>query len=143
MWRLLCRLLISQLSRLWTSLVFEETIEDKTIQSLVYVELKVRQIRESSRWLSESSLLFRSIPELLSNYENVLAHADQYPKELNWPLTYDKALKIELNERPLRWLMLDIFLCIETNDGTDAANFLPNNGGNVPNSDDYGGICIA
>ncbi|KAI1692661.1 zinc finger, c4 type (two domains) domain-containing protein [Ditylenchus destructor] len=97
-----------------TSLVFEETIEDKIIQSLVYVELKVRKIRESSRWLSESSLLFRSIPELLSNYENVLAHADQYPKELNWPLTYDEALKIELNERPLRWLMLDIFLCIET-----------------------------
>ncbi|KAI1699263.1 zinc finger, c4 type (two domains) domain-containing protein [Ditylenchus destructor] len=96
-----------------TGLVFEETIEDKTIQSLVYVELKVRQIRESSRWLSES-VIFRSIRELLEpNRENALAHADRYPKELTWPLTYEKALKIELNERPLRWIMLDLFLCIE------------------------------
>ncbi|KAI1699849.1 zinc finger, c4 type (two domains) domain-containing protein [Ditylenchus destructor] len=96
-----------------TGLMFEETIEDKTIQSLVYVELKVRQIRESSRWLSES-VLFRSIRELLeSNHENVLAHADQYPKELKWPLSMDEALKIETCERRPRWLMLDMFLCIE------------------------------
>ncbi|KAI1699847.1 zinc finger, c4 type (two domains) domain-containing protein [Ditylenchus destructor] len=79
-----------------TSIVFEETIEDKTIQSLVYVELKVRQIRESSRWLSES-VIFRSIRELLeSNHENVLAHADQYPKELNWPLSMDEADSIQM-----------------------------------------------
>ncbi|KAI1698685.1 zinc finger, c4 type (two domains) domain-containing protein [Ditylenchus destructor] len=76
-----------------TGLVFEEAIESKTIQSLVYVELKVRKIRESSRWLSES-VIFRSIRELLSNQENVLAHADQYPKELSWPLTFDEALKL-------------------------------------------------
>ncbi|KAI1695880.1 zinc finger, c4 type (two domains) domain-containing protein [Ditylenchus destructor] len=95
-----------------TSLVFEETIESKTIQSLVYVELKVRQIRESSRWLSEA-VIFRSIPELLSSPENVLARADQYPKELNWPLTYDEALKIEESERRPCWISLDTFLCIE------------------------------
>ncbi|KAI1693376.1 zinc finger, c4 type (two domains) domain-containing protein [Ditylenchus destructor] len=95
-----------------TGLVFEETIESKTIQSLVYVELKVLKIRESSRWLSES-VIFRSIRELLSSQENVLAHADQYPKELTWPLTYDEALKLEESERPLRWIMLDMFLCIE------------------------------
>ncbi|KAI1698166.1 zinc finger, c4 type (two domains) domain-containing protein [Ditylenchus destructor] len=96
-----------------TGLVFEETIEDKIIQSLVYVELKVWKIRESSRWLSEP-VIFRSIRELLeSNHENVLAHADQYPKEHNWPLTYDEALKIEESERRPRWAMLDMFLCIE------------------------------
>ncbi|KAI1699844.1 zinc finger, c4 type (two domains) domain-containing protein [Ditylenchus destructor] len=96
-----------------TGLVFEETIEDKTIQSLVYVELKVRQIRESSRWLSES-VIFRSIRELLeSNHENVLAHADQYPKELTWPLTFDEAIKLEASERRPCWITLDIFLCIE------------------------------
>ncbi|KAI1695077.1 zinc finger, c4 type (two domains) domain-containing protein [Ditylenchus destructor] len=95
-----------------TGLVFEETIESKTIQSLVYVELKVLKIRESSRWLKES-VIFRSIRELLSSQENVLAHADQYPKELTWPLTYDEALKLEESERPLRWIMLDVFLCIE------------------------------
>ncbi|KAI1710294.1 zinc finger, c4 type (two domains) domain-containing protein [Ditylenchus destructor] len=37
-----------------TGPVFEETIEDKIIQSLVYVELKARQIRESSHWTSDS-----------------------------------------------------------------------------------------
>ncbi|KAI1703739.1 zinc finger, c4 type (two domains) domain-containing protein [Ditylenchus destructor] len=89
-----------------------QTIEDKTIQSLVYVELKVRQIRESSRWLSES-VIFRSIREVLSNHENVLDHADQYPKENNRPLTINKAVSIEASERRSKWLMLDIFLCIE------------------------------
>ncbi|KAI1712687.1 zinc finger, c4 type (two domains) domain-containing protein [Ditylenchus destructor] len=79
--------------------VFEETIEDKIIQSLVYVELKVKKIRESSRWLSES-VIFRSIRELLeSNHENVLAHADQYPKELKWPLTIDEAARFEEIEK--------------------------------------------
>ncbi|KAI1698380.1 zinc finger, c4 type (two domains) domain-containing protein [Ditylenchus destructor] len=92
--------------------VFEETTEDKLIQSLVYVELKVRKIRESSRSMSES-VIFRSIRELLeSNHENVLAHADQYPKELTWPLSIDKAIMLE-SERPLRWITLDVFLCIE------------------------------
>ncbi|KAI1696696.1 zinc finger, c4 type (two domains) domain-containing protein [Ditylenchus destructor] len=96
-----------------TGPVFEETIEDKIIQSLVYVELKVWKIRESSRWLNES-VIFRSIRELLeSNHENVLAHADQYPKEHNWPLTYGEALMIEESERRPRWAMLDMFLCIE------------------------------
>ncbi|KAI1699845.1 hypothetical protein DdX_17077 [Ditylenchus destructor] len=96
-----------------TGLVFEETIEDKTIQSLVYVELKVRQIRESSRWLSES-VIFRNIRELLEpNRENALAQADQYPKELKWPLALDEALMLEVSERPLRWIMLDMFLCIQ------------------------------
>ncbi|KAI1712680.1 zinc finger, c4 type (two domains) domain-containing protein [Ditylenchus destructor] len=93
--------------------VFEETIEDKIIQSLVYVELKVRKIRESSRWLSES-VIFQSIRELLeSNHENVLAHADQYPKELKWPLSIDEALRLEESEGRPHWLMLDMFLCIE------------------------------
>ncbi|KAI1695151.1 ligand-binding domain of nuclear hormone receptor domain-containing protein [Ditylenchus destructor] len=92
--------------------VFEETTEDKLIQSLVYVELKVRKIRESSRSMSES-VIFRSIRELLeSNHENVLAHADQYPKQLTWPLSIDKAIMLE-SERPLRWITLDVFLCIE------------------------------
>ncbi|KAI1712701.1 zinc finger, c4 type (two domains) domain-containing protein [Ditylenchus destructor] len=96
-----------------TGPVFEETIEDKIIQSLVYVELKARKIRESSRWLSES-VIFRSIRELLeSDHENVLAHADQYPKALKWPLTYDEALKLEATEKRPKWLMLDTFLCIE------------------------------
>ncbi|KAI1691381.1 ligand-binding domain of nuclear hormone receptor domain-containing protein [Ditylenchus destructor] len=95
-----------------TGLVFEETIEDKLIQSLVYVELKVRQIRESSRWLRESVIL-QGIREVLSNHENVLAHADQYPKELSWPLTIDEAVKLEASEGRPKWLMLDIFLCIE------------------------------
>ncbi|KAI1712694.1 zinc finger, c4 type (two domains) domain-containing protein [Ditylenchus destructor] len=97
-----------------TGPVFEETIEDKIIQSLVYVELKVRKIRESSRWLSES-VIFRSIRELLeSNNENVLAHADQYPKELKWPLTYDEANRFEENEKQKPpWLTSDLFLCIE------------------------------
>ncbi|KAI1699848.1 zinc finger, c4 type (two domains) domain-containing protein [Ditylenchus destructor] len=96
-----------------TGLVFEETIEDKTIQSLVYVELKGRQIRESSRWLSES-VLFRSIRELLEpNRENALAHADQYPKAVKWPLSLDEAVRIEARESRPRWIMLDMFLCIE------------------------------
>ncbi|KAI1691296.1 zinc finger, c4 type (two domains) domain-containing protein [Ditylenchus destructor] len=95
-----------------TSLVFEETIESKIIRSLIYVEQKVRKIRESSRWLSES-VIFRSIREVLSNHENVLDHADQYPKENNWPLTINKAVSIEASERRSKWLMLDIFLCIE------------------------------
>ncbi|KAI1712697.1 zinc finger, c4 type (two domains) domain-containing protein [Ditylenchus destructor] len=96
-----------------TGPVFEETIEDKIIQSLVYVELKVRKIRESSRWLSESGKC-RDIRELLeSNPENVLANADQYPKEFKWPLSIDEAVRIEAREREPRWLMLDTFLCIE------------------------------
>ncbi|KAI1698034.1 zinc finger, c4 type (two domains) domain-containing protein [Ditylenchus destructor] len=95
-----------------TGPVFEETIEDKIIQSLAYVELKVRKIRESSRWLSDS-VIFRSIRELLeSNHGNVLAQADQYPKELKWPLSIDEALKSESKRRP-NWLILDMFLCIE------------------------------
>ncbi|KAI1712683.1 zinc finger, c4 type (two domains) domain-containing protein [Ditylenchus destructor] len=96
-----------------TSPVFEETMEDKIIQSLIYVELKARQIRESSRWLSES-VMFRSIRELLeSNHENVLSHADQYPKELTWPLTIDEASRSEGSEGRPNGLMLDMFLCIE------------------------------
>ncbi|KAI1712688.1 ligand-binding domain of nuclear hormone receptor domain-containing protein [Ditylenchus destructor] len=96
-----------------TGPVFEETIEDKIIQSLVYVELKVKKIRESSRWLSES-VIFRSIRELLeSNHENVLAHADQYPKELKWPLIFDEVLKLNESGKRPNWLMLDMFLCIE------------------------------
>ncbi|KAI1697082.1 zinc finger, c4 type (two domains) domain-containing protein [Ditylenchus destructor] len=96
-----------------TGLVFEETIEDKILQSLVYVELKVWKIRESSRWLSDS-VMFRSIRELLeSNHENVLAHADHFPKELKWPLSVEEAVKIEASERRPKWLILDIFLCIE------------------------------
>ncbi|KAI1704445.1 zinc finger, c4 type (two domains) domain-containing protein [Ditylenchus destructor] len=76
-----------------TGPAFQETIEDNTIQSLVYVELKVRKIRESSRRLSES-VIFLSIRELLeSNRENVLANADQYPKELTWPLSVDEAAR--------------------------------------------------
>ncbi|KAI1699725.1 hypothetical protein DdX_17148 [Ditylenchus destructor] len=95
-----------------TGLVFEATIEEKLIKSLVYVELKVRQIRESSRWLSDSTI-FRSIRELLSSQENVLAYADQYPKELRWPLSMSEVLKLEASERRPYWLMLDMFLCIE------------------------------
>ncbi|KAI1701929.1 zinc finger, c4 type (two domains) domain-containing protein [Ditylenchus destructor] len=103
--------------KLTTGPVFEETIEDKIIQSLVYVELKVRQIRESSRRLSES-VICRSIRELLeSKEENVLAHADQHPKELKWPLTrpadIEEWLKIEWTKRRPHWLVLDMFLCIE------------------------------
>ncbi|KAI1696556.1 Ligand-binding domain of nuclear hormone receptor [Ditylenchus destructor] len=84
------------------------------IQSLVYVELKVQKIRESSRWLRES-VIFRSIRELLeSNHENVLAHADQYPKEIKWSLPIGEAIKFEAKcETRPRWLILDIFLCIE------------------------------
>ncbi|KAI1706243.1 ligand-binding domain of nuclear hormone receptor domain-containing protein [Ditylenchus destructor] len=97
--------------------MFEETIEDKLIQSLVYVERKVRQIRESSRWLSES-VICRSIRELLeSKHENVLAHADQHPKELKWPLTrpadIEEAHRLEWIKRRPHWLVLDMFLCIE------------------------------
>ncbi|KAI1699722.1 zinc finger, c4 type (two domains) domain-containing protein [Ditylenchus destructor] len=95
-----------------TSPVFEETIESKTIQSLVYVEIKIQKIRESSRWLSES-VISRSIRELLSNQENVLAHADQYPKEYNWPLSMEEAIKLEASKGRPSWLSLDIFLCIE------------------------------
>ncbi|KAI1708333.1 ligand-binding domain of nuclear hormone receptor domain-containing protein [Ditylenchus destructor] len=96
-----------------TGPVFKETIEDKIIQSLVYVELKVKKIRESSRWLSES-VIFRGILDILeSNQENVLAQADQYPKALNWPLTFDEALMVEAIDRRPKWLMLDTFLCIE------------------------------
>ncbi|KAI1712681.1 ligand-binding domain of nuclear hormone receptor domain-containing protein [Ditylenchus destructor] len=95
-----------------TGPVFEETIEEKIIQSLVYVELKVKKIRENSRWLCES-VIFRTIRELLeSNHGNVLAHADQYPEELKWPLTYDEALRLDGSEMP-KWLMSDMFLCIE------------------------------
>ncbi|KAI1712692.1 zinc finger, c4 type (two domains) domain-containing protein [Ditylenchus destructor] len=96
-----------------TGPVFEETIEDKIIQSLVYVELKVKKIRESSRWLSES-VIFRSVRELLeSKHENVLAHADQYPKELTWPLTIDEASLLEESEGRPNGLMVDVFLSIE------------------------------
>ncbi|KAI1703705.1 zinc finger, c4 type (two domains) domain-containing protein [Ditylenchus destructor] len=95
-----------------TGPVFEETIESKTIQSLVYVEIKIQKIRESSRWLSES-VISRSIRELLSNQENVLAHADQYPKEHNWPLSMEEAVKLEASKGRPSWLSLDIFLCIE------------------------------
>ncbi|KAI1712693.1 zinc finger, c4 type (two domains) domain-containing protein [Ditylenchus destructor] len=140
-----------------TGPVFEETIEDKIIQSLVYVELKVRKIRESSRWLSKS-IIFRSVRELLEScHENMLAHADQYPKELKWPLSIDEAeallkqiifanalllitfysyqMKSETFIMPNGWLPA-------MNNGTGEPNFLPNNGGNIPNSDDYGGICV-
>ncbi|KAI1698638.1 zinc finger, c4 type (two domains) domain-containing protein [Ditylenchus destructor] len=100
-----------------TGPVFEETIEDKIIQSLVYVELKVKKIRESSRWPRES-VRCQSIRELLeSNNENVLAHADQYPKELKWPHTrlsdFDEATRLETREGRPNWLILDMFLCIE------------------------------
>ncbi|KAI1710292.1 nuclear hormone receptor family member nhr-60 [Ditylenchus destructor] len=98
-----------------TGPVFEETIEDKIIQSLVYVELKALQIRESSCWQSDSVMCL-SIRELLeSNHENVLAYADQYPKEPNWPFSrpadIHEAFRKE-NRRP-HWHMLDIFLSIE------------------------------
>ncbi|KAI1710295.1 zinc finger, c4 type (two domains) domain-containing protein [Ditylenchus destructor] len=95
--------------------VFEETIEDKIIQSLVYVELKVRKIRESSRWVSDSVMCLTIRQLLESNHENILARADQYPKEPKWPFSRSsdicKALKIQ-NRRP-HWHMLDIFLSIE------------------------------
>ncbi|KAI1693059.1 zinc finger, c4 type (two domains) domain-containing protein [Ditylenchus destructor] len=104
---------VAQLSDKVTGPVFEETIADKIIQSLVYVELKVQRIRESSRCVSES-VIFRSIRELMeSNHENVLAHADQYPKELNWPLSIDEAVRLEESEGRLNWSILDTFLCIE------------------------------
>ncbi|KAI1699310.1 zinc finger, c4 type (two domains) domain-containing protein [Ditylenchus destructor] len=97
-----------------TGPVFKETIESKIIRSLLYVELKVRKIRESSRCLSKSAI-FRSIRELLeSSHENVLADADQYPKELTWPLTFDEAVKMEADKKRPRWIMIDMFLCMET-----------------------------
>ncbi|KAI1712685.1 hypothetical protein Ddc_12288 [Ditylenchus destructor] len=92
-----------------TGPVFEETIEDKIIQSLVYVELKVRQIRESSRWLSDS-VIFRSIRELLeSNHGNVLTQADQYPKELKWPLSIDEAEALLRHMIVINALLLEAF----------------------------------
>ncbi|KAI1708551.1 zinc finger, c4 type (two domains) domain-containing protein [Ditylenchus destructor] len=98
-----------------TGPVFEETMEDRIIQSLVYVELKVRQIRESSRWLSDSTIC-RSIRELLeSKHENVLAHASQYPKELRWPLTRPSDIddRLKKDTKWPHWIALDMFLCIE------------------------------
>ncbi|KAI1716894.1 zinc finger, c4 type (two domains) domain-containing protein [Ditylenchus destructor] len=124
-----------------TGHVFEETIEDKIIQSLLYVELKVRKIRESSRWLSES-VIFRSIRELLEpNHENMLTHADQYPKELKWSLKrsldIEEELRLEWSQRRPRWLMLDMLLCIEMEfpkfwlPGGSPRSLLPS--GNQPN----------
>ncbi|KAI1700982.1 zinc finger, c4 type (two domains) domain-containing protein [Ditylenchus destructor] len=95
--------------------VFEGTIEQKIIQSLVYVELKVRQIRESSRWQSDS-VMSLSIGEMLeSSHKNVLADADQYPKEQKWPFTrpLDILQALFLDKRRPHWLMLDTFLSIE------------------------------
>ncbi|KAI1710293.1 zinc finger, c4 type (two domains) domain-containing protein [Ditylenchus destructor] len=181
-----------------TGPVFEETIEDKIIQSLVYVELKARQIRESSCWMSDS-VIGLSIRELLeSNHENVLARAEQYPKEPKWPFsrTADILEELKKEKRQPYWIILDLFLCIEMartmpvflqldcndqeallkqmvlanaillqafysyqmksetiifpngfcrgkNSREDGSNFLPSNGDNVPNSDDFGGICVA
>ncbi|KAI1693645.1 ligand-binding domain of nuclear hormone receptor domain-containing protein [Ditylenchus destructor] len=71
----------------YTGPVFEETIEDKIIQSLIDVELKVRKIRESTRWPSKS-VIFRSIRELLEpNRENELSHADQLMRTIEMART--------------------------------------------------------
>ncbi|KAI1707148.1 zinc finger, c4 type (two domains) domain-containing protein [Ditylenchus destructor] len=98
-----------------TGPVFEETIEDKIIKSLVYVEQKVRQIRESSRWLSDSvmGLSFREI--LQSNNENILARADQYPKEAQWPFYRPADIHEALRKEKRRphFHILDMFLSIE------------------------------
>ncbi|KAI1718230.1 ligand-binding domain of nuclear hormone receptor domain-containing protein [Ditylenchus destructor] len=97
--------------------MLEEVIENKIIQSFVYVELKVWQIRESSKRPSEQ-MICRSIRELLeSNRGNLLAHADQYPKEQKWPLSVhsdiQEAIKMEIAERKPHWLIFDTLLCIE------------------------------
>ncbi|KAI1699726.1 nuclear hormone receptor family member nhr-1 [Ditylenchus destructor] len=76
-----------------TDLVVEETIESKIIRSLVYV---------------------RKIYSPENPKQNVLAYADQYPNELTWPLTFAEAVKMEADKKRPRWIMIDMFLCMET-----------------------------
>ncbi|KAI1731312.1 ligand-binding domain of nuclear hormone receptor domain-containing protein [Ditylenchus destructor] len=97
--------------------MLEEVIENKIIESFVYVELKVQQIRESSKRPSEQ-LICRSIRELLEfSRGNLLAHADQFPKEQKWPMTVhsdiQEEMKKEIAERKPHWLIFDTLLCIE------------------------------
>lgn len=98
--------------------VFEESIEGKLIKSLVYVELKVNRIRESS-YRPHESTLFLNIRELVEyNKANILAQSDRYPKEQSWPLIRHSDV-LELMQREAKaghphFLMFDIFLSIET-----------------------------
>ena len=109
--------MISHTNQFQVDPMLEEVIDDKIIKSLVYVELKVKQIRESSNRPTEQ-FICRSINDLLeTNGENLLIYADQYPKEQKWPLTLPSSIqeeiKKEVAERKPHWLILDTFLCIE------------------------------
>ncbi|KAI1718168.1 zinc finger, c4 type (two domains) domain-containing protein [Ditylenchus destructor] len=97
--------------------IFEETMEDKIIKSLLYVEERVRKIRESSHRPSED-VICRSIRELLEpNQQNILACADQYPKENSWPLTSELDMRHEIKrlkrDKQPHFLIMDILLSIE------------------------------
>ncbi|KAI1731363.1 zinc finger, c4 type (two domains) domain-containing protein [Ditylenchus destructor] len=98
--------------------VFEESIEDKLIKSLIYVELKVNRIRESSHRPHESTL-FLNIREIIEhNKNNILAQADHYTKEQSWPLMRQsdvlELMQSEAKAGDPHFLMFDIFLSIET-----------------------------
>ncbi|KAI1718737.1 zinc finger, c4 type (two domains) domain-containing protein [Ditylenchus destructor] len=94
----------------------EETAEERLINSLMYVELKLRKVREGSHRRDES-FFYRNIRDLILCTKNELAEADNYTKEHCWPLTSNDDINAQLQKDMLEkrppFLMLDLFLCVE------------------------------
>ena len=82
----------------------------------MYVELKLRKVREGSHGHDES-FFYRDIRDLILCTKNELAEADKYAKEPCWPLTSNADINAQIQKEMLEkrppFLMLDLFLSVE------------------------------
>ncbi|KAI1730465.1 ligand-binding domain of nuclear hormone receptor domain-containing protein [Ditylenchus destructor] len=97
-------------------IAFEETVEEKIIKSLTYVEHKLRQIREATH-RQDYSFLERDIQELIICNRNELTKSEKYTKGSNWVLAsnanVNAQIQKEMLERRPPFLTLDLFLSVE------------------------------
>ncbi|KAI1705199.1 zinc finger, c4 type (two domains) domain-containing protein [Ditylenchus destructor] len=96
----------------------EETYETQVLVSLMYVEEKLKKIRESCHW-RDDSFFDIDVRELIHGNQNELSQADKYvlKEEPAWTPTHNPHLDVEMQKRMLeRWppfLTLDLFLSVE------------------------------
>ncbi|KAI1718738.1 ligand-binding domain of nuclear hormone receptor domain-containing protein [Ditylenchus destructor] len=97
-------------------IAFQETVEEKIIKSLIYVEHKLRQSREATH-RQDYSFLDRDIQELIICNQNELTKSEKYTKESNWSLSsnanVNAQIQKEMLERRPPFLTLDLFLSVE------------------------------
>uniref|UniRef100_A0AC35GYM7 Uncharacterized protein n=1 Tax=Panagrolaimus sp. PS1159 TaxID=55785 RepID=A0AC35GYM7_9BILA len=92
---------------------FNQYFQSKDVDNLVYLELKVQKIREST--YNPIKFLYSPIETILKE-KSELTNANNYCKPLEWPLN-DKILaeqfKYPCKITPKHWTFVDYILCIE------------------------------